>query len=115
MGNVASRDEHYPVPPGFMPPVYPGYPQFTRATTWNPFKRSQLKKREKALREYLYTTPMILQYPGAFAGAQKNFYRIKQSSDHEHMQSHNLDRTSFSPGSHKYMLPSLWRPSLPME
>jgi hypothetical protein len=68
MGNVSSRNDQYPVPPGFMPAVYPGYPQFTTPTTWNPFKRSQMRKREKALREYLYTTPMILQYPGAFAG-----------------------------------------------
>jgi len=31
-----------------------------------------MKKRQKALREYLYTTPMILQYPGSFAGAQSS-------------------------------------------
>ena len=73
MGNTSSRNDHYPVPPAFMPPVYPGYPQFPTATSWNPFKRSQLKKREKALRDYLYTTPMILQYPGAFTGASKFF------------------------------------------
>lgn len=29
-----------------------------------------MKKREKALREYLYTTPMILQYPNAFTVTQ---------------------------------------------
>jgi hypothetical protein len=28
-----------------------------------------MRKREKALKEYLYTTPMIFQYPGAFTGA----------------------------------------------
>ncbi|KAH9978297.1 hypothetical protein BJV74DRAFT_142798 [Russula compacta] len=70
MGNASSRNDHYPIPPGYMPPVYPGYPQFSTPTTWNPFKRSQMRKREKALREYLYTTPMILQYPGAFAVTQ---------------------------------------------
>jgi hypothetical protein len=31
-----------------------------------------MKKRQKALREYLYTTPMILQYPGSFAGAHNS-------------------------------------------
>jgi hypothetical protein len=98
-----------------MPPVYPGYPQFTRSTTWNPFKRSQLKKREKALREYLYTTPMILQYPGAFASAPNFFHCIKQPFDHKHTQSLNQDRTSFSLGFHKYMLPSPSRPSLATE
>ncbi|KAI9462053.1 hypothetical protein F5148DRAFT_236671 [Russula earlei] len=67
MGNALSRNDHYPVPPGFTVPVYPGYPQFSTPSTWNPFKRNQMKKREKVLREYLYTTPMILQYPGAFA------------------------------------------------
>jgi hypothetical protein len=36
-----------------------------------------MKKRQKALREYLYTTPMILQYPGSFSGAQcSTLYRI---------------------------------------
>jgi hypothetical protein len=64
MGNVSSRNDYYPVP-----------------TTWNPFKRSQMKKREKVLREYLYTTPMILQYPGAYAGAQNYFFTtVKQPS-----------------------------------
>lgn len=53
-----------------MPPGYPGYPQLTKSSTWNPFKRNKMKKREQALREYLYTTPMILQYPNAFAVAQ---------------------------------------------
>jgi hypothetical protein len=74
MGSISSRNDHYSIPPGFMPtvgPVYPGYPQFPTATSWNPFKRSQLKKREKALREYIYTTPMLLQYPSSFAGASK--------------------------------------------
>ncbi|KAI0265890.1 hypothetical protein BC834DRAFT_157012 [Gloeopeniophorella convolvens] len=45
-------------------------PTARTSSSWNPFKRNRLKKREKALREYLYTTPMIFQYPGAFAVAQ---------------------------------------------
>jgi hypothetical protein len=85
MGNTSSRNDHYPVPPGFMPPVYPGYPQFPTPTSWNPFKRSQLKKREKALREYLYTTPMILQYPGAFAGASKIHPSMELQSHENHV------------------------------
>src|SRR5580698_7124910 len=68
MGNSSSRNDHLPIPPGFMPPNYSGYPQPAKSSTWNPFKRNKMKKREKALREYLYTTPMILQYPNAFTG-----------------------------------------------
>ncbi|KAI9453458.1 hypothetical protein BJY52DRAFT_840197 [Lactarius psammicola] len=70
MGNSSSRNDHLPIPPGFMPPNYPGYSQLTKSSSWNPFKRNKMKKREQALREYLYTTPMILQYPNAIAVAQ---------------------------------------------
>jgi hypothetical protein len=70
MGNLTSRNDSFAVPPGFVPP---GYPPSSTITTWNPIKRSQLKKREKAMREYLYTTPLLLQYPnGLTAGTQRS-------------------------------------------
>jgi len=96
MGNVNSRNDQFLVPPGFMPPIYPGYPQYSRPTTWNPFKQCQMRKREKAMREYLYTTPMILQYPGAFAGAQK-FIAVHNS--HRMIDTYPSHPTRAEPGS----------------
>ena len=53
-----------------------------------------MKKREKALREYLYTTPMILQYPNAFTGTLIHRYYPLMSAIHTYrtvtQPGHNL-------------------------
>jgi hypothetical protein len=41
-----------------------------------------MRKREKALREYLYTTPLMLQYPGALSGALMYFTRPPSDENH---------------------------------
>ncbi|KAF8267407.1 hypothetical protein EI94DRAFT_1730458 [Lactarius quietus] len=79
MGNTSSRNDHLPIPPGYVPPTnYTGYYQPPKTSTWNPFKRNKMKKREKALREYLYTTPMILQYPNAFTVTHPGHNLVQQ-------------------------------------
>lgn len=58
-----------------------------------------MKKREKALREYLYTTPMILQYPNAFTGTLIHRYYPLMSAIHTYRtQSPNLDTILCSRG-----------------
>ena len=73
-----------------------------------------MKKREKALREYLYTTPMILQYPNAFTGALIHlYYRLMGTIYTYPTQSPNLDIISCSTGCLRSKVPCQWH--LPMD
>ncbi|THH14129.1 hypothetical protein EW146_g6170 [Bondarzewia mesenterica] len=67
MGNSASKNgAQYPtVPLGYPPFAGTEYPPYIPSKGWDLFGRKK-KKREKALRNYWYTTPTLWQYPAQY-------------------------------------------------